>query len=94
MPDAEIHWPSIAGSPYGGQVWAIEVELTPKQLTRTTGIMTELLSPMRYSTVVYLTSPAARRVVTNAAARLGATEQARLAIRDLPESAYAPEPAQ
>ena len=94
VPDAEIHWPSIAGSPYAGQVWAIEVELTPKQVTRTTGIMTELLSPMRYGTVVYLTSPAARRVVASAAARLPATEQARLAIRDLPESAYAPESAQ
>ena len=31
-PDAEIHWPSIAGSPYAGQVWAVEVELTPKPL--------------------------------------------------------------
>ena len=94
MPDAEIHWPSIEGSPYAGQVWAIEVELTPKPVTRTTGIMTELLSPMRYGTVVYLTSPAARRVVASAAARLPAAEQARLAIRDLPDSAYAPEPAQ
>ena len=94
LPDAEVHWPSIAGSPYAGQVWAIEVELTPKQVSRTTGIMTELLSPMRYGTVVYLTSPAARRVVASAAARLPAAEQARLAIRDLPDSAYAPEPAQ
>jgi hypothetical protein len=42
VPDAEIHWPSIAGSPYAGQVWAIEVELTPKRVARTTGIMTEL----------------------------------------------------
>ena len=30
VPDAEIHWPSIAGSPYAGQVWAVEVELTPE----------------------------------------------------------------
>ena len=34
LPDAEIHWPSIAGSPYAGQVWAVEVELTPKPLAR------------------------------------------------------------
>jgi hypothetical protein len=27
--DAEIHWPSVDGSPYAGQVWAVEVELTP-----------------------------------------------------------------
>ena len=45
VPDAEIHWPSIAGSPYAGQVWAIEVELTPKPIARTTRIMTGLLSP-------------------------------------------------
>ena len=35
LPDAEVHWPSLDGSPYGGQVWAIEAELTPKPLTRT-----------------------------------------------------------
>ena len=46
VPDAEIHWPSIEGSPYAGQVWAIEVELTPKPVARTTRIMTGLLAPM------------------------------------------------
>ena len=92
MPDAEIHWPSIEGSPYAGQVWAIEVELTPKPVTRTTGIMTEMLSGTGYSSVVYLTSPAAHRVVTSAAARLGAADQARLAVRGLPEYAFVPEP--
>src|SRR5689334_771642 len=30
IPDAEIHWPSLDSSPYAGQVWAIEAELTPK----------------------------------------------------------------
>jgi len=25
VPDAEIHWPSIHGSPYAGQVWALEL---------------------------------------------------------------------
>ena len=91
VPDAEIHWPSIAGSPYAGQVWAIEVELTPKRDARTTGIMTEMLSAMPYASVVYLTSPAAHRVVTSAAARLGAADQARLAVRGLPEYAFVPE---
>jgi hypothetical protein len=28
LPDAEIHWPTIDASPYPGQVWAIEVELS------------------------------------------------------------------
>ena len=92
VPDAEIHWPSIDGSPYAGQVWAIEVELTPKPVARTTGIMAGLLSPMRYATVVYLTAPAARPVVLRAAALLPPGEQARVAIRDLPAAAFAPEP--
>ena len=52
VPDAEIHWPSIAASPYAGQVWAVEVELTPKPIARTTRIMTGLLSPMRYAQVI------------------------------------------
>jgi hypothetical protein len=90
--DAEIHWPSIAGSPYAGQVWAIEVELTPKPLDRTTRIMTGLLSPRRYAQVIYLTAPAARPVVTRAAAGLPPGEQARVTIRDLPATATTLEP--
>jgi hypothetical protein len=90
--DAEVHWPSLAGSPYAGQVWAIEVELTPKPIARTTGIMTGLLSPMQYATVVYLTSPAARQVVLRAAASLPPGEQNRVAVRDLPAAAFTPEP--
>jgi hypothetical protein len=31
VPDAEIHWPSLDGSPYAGQVWAAECELTPSR---------------------------------------------------------------
>jgi hypothetical protein len=92
VPDAEIHWPSIDGSPYAGQVWAIEVELTPKPVDRTTGIMAGLLSPMRYATVAYLTAPAARPVVLRAAALLPPGDQARVAIRDLPAAAFTPEP--
>ena len=92
VPDAEIHWPSIAGSPYAGQVWAVEVELTPKPIARTTRIMTELLTPMHYAQVIYLTAPAARPVVTRAAASLYEEEQSRIAVRDLPASAFAPEP--
>src|SRR5208283_2109674 len=75
-----------------GQVWAIEVELTPKPVARTTGIMAGLLSPMRYATVVYLTAPAARPVVLRAAASLPPGEQARVAVRDLPTAAFTPEP--
>ena len=93
VPDAEIHWPSIEAGPYAGQVWAIEVELTPKPVARTTGIMTGLLSPMRYAQVIYLTAPAARPVVTRAARGLPAGEQARVVVRELPAAAFGPETA-
>ncbi len=92
VPDAEIHWPSLPGSPYAGQVWAIEAELTPKPLARTTRIMAGLLSPMRYAQVIYLTAPAARPVVMRAAASLPPGEQARVVVRDLPAFAFTEEP--
>jgi hypothetical protein len=91
--DAEIHWPSLAGSPYAGQVWAVEVELTPKPLARTIRIMGGLLSPMRYAQVVYLTAPAAGPVVTRAAASLPEGDQARVTVRELPAAAFTAEPA-
>jgi hypothetical protein len=90
--DAEIHWPSIPGSRYAGQVWAVEVELTPKPIARTTRIMGELLTSRQYSLVIYLTAPAARPVVTRAAASLAPDEQPRVTVRDLPAIAFLPEP--
>jgi hypothetical protein len=92
IPDAEIHWPSIPGSRYGGQVWAIEVELTPKLLPRTTRIIGELLTSRQYSLVIYLTAPAAQAVVSRAAASLPPGEQRRVTVRELPASAFVPEP--
>ena len=91
--DAEIHWPSIPGSPYAGQVWAVEVSSPPSPWARTTRIMTGLLAPMRYAQVVYLTAPAARPVVIRAAASLPPGEQPRLVARKLPTAAFTPEPA-
>ena len=48
LPDAEVHWPeaAAAGSPlaWAGECWAIEAELTPKTVARTTAIMRELLT--------------------------------------------------
>jgi hypothetical protein len=87
VPDAEIHWPSIPGSPYAGQVWAVEVELTPKPLARTVRIMGRLLSPLRYAQVIYLTSPAAGPAVARAAASQPAGEQPRVVVRELPPGA-------
>ena len=92
VPDAEIHWPSIAGSPYAGQVWAVEVELTPKPIARTTRIMTGLLSAVRYAQVIYLTAPAARPVVARAADGLLPGEQPGVVVRELPAVAFTPEP--
>ena len=91
-PDAEIHWPSLPGSRYAGQVWAVEVELTPKSIARTTRIMGGLLTSAQYSLVIYLTAPAARPVVTRAAASLPPGEQPRIAVRNLPDIAFLPEP--
>jgi hypothetical protein len=91
LPDAEIHWPSLPASPYTGQVWAVEVELTPKPLARTGRIMTGLLTPPRYAQVIYLCAPASRPVVTRSAAGIPAGQQARITVRDLPASAFPPE---
>jgi len=49
LPDAEVHWPDGAlgadGAPIGwaGECWAVEAELTPKTVARTTAIMREIL---------------------------------------------------
>jgi len=91
VPDAEIHWPSISGSRYAGQVWAVEVELTPKPIARTTRIMGELLTSVPYSLVIYLTAPAARPVVARATASLPPGEQPRVTVRELPAIAFLPE---
>jgi hypothetical protein len=100
VPDAEIHWPSVDGSPYAGQVWAIEAELTPKPLTRTVGIMRGLLARTadygpaaadgrgpRYAQVVYLAAPAARPVVERAIEAIAPPLRPRVVVRDLPEGA-------
>ena len=95
LPDAEIHWPSIATSPYPGQVWAVEVELTPKPIARTTRIMAGLLGgPARYAQVLYLVAPAARPVVTRSAGALPAGQGTRITIAGLPASAFTPEASQ
>ena len=92
LPDAETHWPSTGTSPYPGQIWAIEVELTAKSLGRTTAIMAGLLrGPGRYAQVIYLTAPPARPVVTRSAATVPPDQQPRIVIRDLPASAFTPE---
>ena len=50
-----------------------------------------LTGPARYAQVIYLTAPAARPVLTRAAAGLPPAQQPRIVIRDLPPYAFTPE---
>jgi hypothetical protein len=88
VPDAEIHWPSLPGSPYAGQVWAIEVELSPKPAARTAQIMAGLLAPMRYAQVIYLIAPRANPVVARAVGALPSHYRPRVTVRELPAAAF------
>jgi hypothetical protein len=86
--DAEVHWPSTqAAGPRAGEIWGIEVELTPKPAARTARIMGGLLA-QRYARVIYLVSPAAAPVVTATAGQLSQSQRGRVAIRDLPPAAF------
>ena len=102
MPDGEVHWPDDAPVPWAGECWAIEAELTPKTVGRTTAIMRELLTrtadyggpaaqaraagPPRHARVIYLCTPAARPTVTRARTALGEAGT-RIEIRHLPPGA-------
>jgi len=44
LPDAEVHWADGTGAGWAGECWAVEAELTPKTVARTTAIMREILS--------------------------------------------------
>jgi hypothetical protein len=100
VPDAEVSWPDVPASPYPGECWAVEAELTPKPLARTAGIMAGLVARTadyypgsapgpgpRYDRVVYLAAPAARAVTERAAASLPPRLAARVTVRDLPPGA-------
>ena len=90
VPDAEVHWPDEPASPFPGQVWAVEAELTPKGTIRTKAIMTTLLARTggpapAYDHIVYLCGPAALRGVRRTATALGATD--RVEVHELPDGA-------
>jgi hypothetical protein len=100
VPDAEVSWPDLPASPYAGECWAIEAELTPKSLARTAGIMAALAARTadyhpgaapgarpRYARVVYLAAPAARGVTERAAVSLPPQVAARVTVRALPPGA-------
>ncbi len=44
LPDGEVHWPDEAPVAWAGECWAVEAELTPKPVSRTTAIMREILA--------------------------------------------------
>ncbi len=83
LPDAEALWPSIPGSPRGGETWCVEVELTPKGAARTQQIMAGLLA-QPYAQLVYLCAPAAFAVVSRAAGQFRPEQAARVLVRELP----------
>jgi hypothetical protein len=39
-----VHWPDSAPVAWAGECWAIEAEVTPKTVARTTAIMREILA--------------------------------------------------
>jgi len=43
LPDGEVHWPDSAPVAWAGECWAIEAEVTPKTVARTSAIMREIL---------------------------------------------------
>jgi len=118
LPDAEVHWPDgdpgaeparLAPPAWAGECWAIEVELTPKTVTRTTAIMRELLGrtgdygcPAAEVRAPGRPPRHARAVYLCSAAAAGTVRRARDAlggdaarveIRALPPGAQLPDPA-
>jgi hypothetical protein len=83
-PDAEIWWPAAGGK--GGQVWAVEIELTPKHAPRTAAIMTALAAA-GYARILYFAAPAALPVLARSAAALPA---APVTIHNLPRPPLSP----
>src|SRR5215469_7268176 len=44
VPDGELRWPASGGSPWTGQTWAVEVELSRKTIARIAEVMHETLT--------------------------------------------------
>jgi hypothetical protein len=44
VPDGEVHWPAGSGSPWAGEIWAVEVEVSRKSVNRIAVIMQEVLT--------------------------------------------------
>jgi hypothetical protein len=112
LPDAEVHWPDAApdgeAPAWAGECWAVEAELTPKTVSRTTAIMQELLSrtgdyggPAAEARVPGRPARHDRVLYVCSPAAAGTVRRARdalgadgarIEIRPLPASAYLPRP--
>jgi hypothetical protein len=110
LPDAEVHWPEVPASgrssAWAGECWAMEAELTPKTVSRTTAILRELLSrtgdygsPAAEARVPGLPPRHARAIYLCSAVATGTVTRAReelgslgrrVEIRSLPAQAYLP----
>jgi hypothetical protein len=110
LPDAEVHWPDApaSGTPpdWAGECWALEAELTPKTVARTTTIMRELLArtgdygcPSAEVRVAGLPPRHARAVYLCSPAATATVKRAkealgvlgsRIEVRTLPASAHLP----
>jgi hypothetical protein len=110
LPDAEVHWPDApaSGTPpaWAGECWAIEAELTPKTVARTTAIMHELLArtgdygcPSAEARVAGLPQRHTRAIYLCSPAATGTVLRARdalgslsarIEVRVLPAAAYLP----
>ena len=112
LPDGEVHWPEAVaeGEPaaWAGECWAIEAELTPKTVSRTTAIMQELLSrtgdygcPAAQARVPGQPARHSRALYVCSLAAAGTVSRARAAlgedgsrveVRALPAAGYLPAP--
>jgi hypothetical protein len=89
VPDAEIIWPSLPGSPRAGQTWAVEVEMSPKANATIQAILSGLLA-QPYAHIAYLCAPRALPVVTHAVSRLRPEQAAHVTVREVPPAALMP----
>jgi hypothetical protein len=44
VPDGEVHYPGGVRSPWAGEIWAVEVEISAKTVERTAAVMLEVLT--------------------------------------------------
>jgi hypothetical protein len=106
LPDAELHWPDGAPVAWAGECWAVEAELSPKTVARTTAIMREILArtgdyggPAAEAVVPGRPARYARALYLCSPAALGTVLRARdelgplgprVEVRDLPPGALLP----